>query len=138
VRWLLVYQSVAQLKERYGQAADTILNNAGVKTYLGSVHDRTTREELMSFLGEEPVETTSRTSRGWSGGESSVTRGEQHRPKLSADDLARLGEGKAVLVHGNDVPAIVDLPYWWQWHGGARSPQEAINHEAQQGGGERS
>ncbi len=137
VRWMLVYQSVAQLKERYGTAADTILNNAGVKTYLGAVHDRTTREELISFLGEEPVETTSRTSRGWGGRESSVTRGEQHRPKLSADDLARLGEGKAVLVHGNDVPAIVTVPYWWEWLG-ARSPEEAIKRQQQRGGGERS
>jgi type IV secretory pathway TraG/TraD family ATPase VirD4 len=128
IRWMLVYQSVAQIRARYGVEADTILANAGVKLHLGPIHDRATRTELLDLLGEEPVTRTSHTSRGW-GAEESVTRAEEHRPKLSTDDLARLGEGKAVLVHGRDVPAIVELPFWWSWHGRARSAEEAIEWE---------
>lgn len=135
VRWMLVYQSVAQIKARYGAEADTILANTGVKLAMGPIHDRTTREELVALIGDEPVPTISRTSRGWGGGEQSVTRGEQYRPKLSADDLARLEEGAAVLIHGRDVPAIVKLPFWWQWFG-ARTPDEAVEQQ-RRGGGER-
>lgn len=124
VRWMVIYQSLAQVRARYGAEADTILTNTRVKLYLGPIHDRTTRDELLAFVGDEPVETTSQTSRAW-GGERSVTRGEQHRPKLSSDDLARLREGMGVLVHDNDVPAFVTLPFWWSW-AGARSPERGI------------
>lgn len=128
LRWMLVYQSIAQIKARYGVELSTITANTGVKLYMGPIHDEETRQELLRFLGEEPVTKTSQTSRAF-GGDRSVTRAEEHRPKLSTDDLARLREGTAVLVHGREVPAIVTLPFWWEWHGRSRSPEEAIEWE---------
>ncbi|MDW5595104.1 TraM recognition domain-containing protein [Conexibacter stalactiti] len=127
VRWMLIYQSLAQLRARYGVQADTILANTGAKLLLGPIHDRATREELMALLGDEPITRTSHTTRAW-GGDRSITQAQEQRPKLSADDLARLGEGEAVLIHGRDVPAIVRLPFWWEWTG-ARSPEDALDWE---------
>ncbi|MDO8186472.1 TraM recognition domain-containing protein [Conexibacter sp. JD483] len=137
VRWMLVYQSWAQVKARYGIEADTILNNTGVKLVMGPVHDRSTREELVAMLGEEPVATRSHTSRGW-GSDSSVTRGQEYRPKLSTDDLARLDEGSALLVHGSDPRATVKLPFWWNWFNRrAKSPEVVVEAMEAKGGGER-
>lgn len=50
-RWMLVYQSVAQLRHRYGQDADSVLANALPKLFMGPIHDASTRQELMGLLG---------------------------------------------------------------------------------------
>jgi type IV secretion system protein VirD4 len=123
VRWLVVYQSYAQLRARYGQAADAITANALCKLFLGPIHDRATRDELVALLGEQQVEQTSTTSGRW--GESTTTRHEQPRPKLGAEQLAQLGGGQAIAFHGRDLPALVTLPFWWEWLG-CRSPEEAL------------
>ncbi|MDW5595925.1 type IV secretory system conjugative DNA transfer family protein [Conexibacter stalactiti] len=123
VRWMLVYQSLAQLRHRYGADADTILANLHVRKVLGPVLDRTTRDDLVHLLGEQQATHTSYTADRWSPPRS-VTRQQQRRNKLDSDDLLRLGEGMAVVVHGRDLPARVHLPLWWEWEG-ARSAKEA-------------
>jgi hypothetical protein len=124
VRFALIYQSVAQLRARYGADADTILANAGAKVFLGPISDAETRRTVIDAFGEEDVETTSYTGGTWGAAGSRTTRTER-RSKLSADDLARLPEGVAVVLHGRDLPARVKLRFWWQAEG-ARDPEEAI------------
>jgi type IV secretion system protein VirD4 len=128
VRWLVVYQSAAQLRARYGQAADAITANALCKLFLGPIHDRATRDELVALLGERQIEQTSTTSGRW--GESTTTRHEEPRPKLGGEQLAQLGGGQALAFHGRDLPALVDLPFWWEWQG-CRSPEEALRRARQ-------
>jgi type IV secretion system protein VirD4 len=111
VRWCLVYQSLAQVRHRYGAQADAVLGNALCKLFLGPIHDRATREEVVALLGDELVEQTSRTS-DVSGPRSSVTRHEQLRPKVTPDQLAMLGVGEAIAIHGRELPAVVQLPVW--------------------------
>ena len=123
VRWCVVYQSIAQLRARYGKAADAITANTLCKLFLGPITDQATREELIALLGEEWTEQTSTTSGRW--GDSSTTRHEQPRPKLGGEQLAQLGDGQAIAFHGRDLPALVHLPFWWEWHG-CRSPLEAV------------
>jgi type IV secretion system protein VirD4 len=123
VRWCVVYQSIAQLRARYEKAADTITANTLCKLFLGPITDRTTREELIALLGDQQTEQTSTTSGRW--GESTTTRHEQPRPKLGGEQLAQLGDGEAIAFHGRDLPALVHLPFWWEWHG-ASSPREAL------------
>jgi len=123
-RWAVIYPSYAQLRSRYGVDADTIIANALCKLHLGPIHDKATREELVAFLGNEYVEVESETTERWSGGSTRTTH-EQARPKLAPEQLAQLGDGEAIAIHGRDLPAIVKLPYWWEWLGCA-SPNEAI------------
>jgi len=111
IRWCLIFQSASQLRHRYGAQADAVLGNALCKLYLGPIHDRGTRDELAALLGDELVEQTSHT-RDSMGSRSSVTRHEQLRPKITAEQLAMLGEGEAIAIHGRDLPAIVKLPVW--------------------------
>lgn len=124
VRFALIYQSVAQLRARYGPDADTILANAGAKVFLGPIGDGETRRTVIDAFGEEDVETTSYSAQTWGASRSRTTRTER-RSKLSADDLARLPEGVAIVLHGRDLPARVKLRFWWQAEG-ARDPEEAI------------
>jgi len=109
-RWCLVFQSIAQVRHRYGAQADAVLGNALCKLAMGPIHDRATRDELVALLGDELVEQTSGTDS--MGSRSSVTRHEQLRPKITAEQLAMLGEGEAIAIHGRDLPAIVQLPVW--------------------------
>lgn len=123
VRWCVVYQSYAQIRARYGPAADAIIANTLCKLVLGPVLDRATRDELGALRGEQEVEQRSTTSGRW--GESTTTRHEQPRPKLGGEQLAQLGDGEAIAFHGRDLPALVKLPFWWEWQG-CRSPEEAL------------
>ncbi len=64
-RWMVVFQSIAQLHQRYGRDADAILANTLTKQFFGPVHDRSTREELIALLGEERVTETTRSTHGF-------------------------------------------------------------------------
>lgn len=123
IRWLVVYQTAAQFRARYGQAGDALTANTLCKLFMGPIHDRATREEVIALLGEQQAEQTSTTSGRW--GESTTTRHEQPRPKLTGEQLGQFGDGQAVAFHGNDLPALVTLPFWWEWQG-CRSPKEAL------------
>jgi len=125
VRWCVVYQSIAQIRARYGHEADAIIANTLCKLYLGPIVDGATRQEVQALLGEQEVEQTSTTSGRW--GESTTTRHEQSRPKLGGEQLAQLSGGEAIAFHGHDLPALVRLPFWWEWLGFS-SPQEALRH----------
>lgn len=70
---------------------------------------------------------TSHTRDGW-GAQRSTTEHEQERAKLAAHELAQLGDGDGVLIHGRDLPARVRLPFWWIAEG-ARTPEEAHRRE---------
>jgi len=107
------------------------------KLHLGPIHDKATREELVAFLGNEYVEVASETVDQWGGGSTRTTH-EQARPKLAPEQLAQLGDGEAIAIHGLDLPAIVKLPYWWEWLGCAsrarrsRSPGEVRRDDDRQ------
>lgn len=114
VRFCVVYQSLAQIRHRYGVQADAVMANALTKVFLGPIHDRATREEIVALLGHELVEHTSHTTDRF-GGHGSTTRHEQHRPVISAEQLARIGEGEALVIHGRELPIIVRLPFYDEW-----------------------
>lgn len=112
VRWLLIYQSLAQLQDRYGPGADIIIGNVLSKLFMGPIQDESTRRYLMDLLDEETV-----TSRSWSTNATGVSGGRTHHErqasKVSSQRLMQLPEGKAVMIHGRDLPAITKVtPYW--------------------------
>ena len=112
VRWCLVYQSLSQVEHRYGREADAVLGNALCKLFLGPIQDESTRRYLTELLDEETVTASSWTSSPFGPGGSS--RHERQAPKVSAQPLMQLREGRAVLVHGRDLPAVTYLPAWWE------------------------
>jgi type IV secretory pathway TraG/TraD family ATPase VirD4 len=100
IRMATVWQSVAQIEERHGRGAATIMANSTNKLFLGPVTDDATRKFLMSLLGED-------------------RRHDQRRrpavPKAGAATLQQLSGERALLVVGDRPPAVVALtPYWAQ------------------------
>lgn len=110
VRWCLIYQSLAQVRERYGPSADTVLANVLAKLFMGPIQDETTRRYLVDLLDDETV-----MERTWAAGSIAETsRHERRASKASAQRLMQLAVGQAVLVHGRDLPAITHLDGYWE------------------------
>ncbi|HEX8083346.1 MAG TPA: type IV secretory system conjugative DNA transfer family protein [Solirubrobacteraceae bacterium] len=115
VRFATVWQSIAQMRTRYRDAADSILANSTAKLFMGPVTDETTQRYLTSLLGDELVTTTSRTRRA-GGGRTSITASATTRPKASAAALQQLRPDRALVVEGAHPPAVVGLrPFWHEW-----------------------
>lgn len=107
VRWLLAYQTIGQIQERYHGDAQAVTANTLVKQFMGPVQDRATRDEIIALLGGEHVTSVTRNSDrlGLGGGRSERS---EYRPKVGAEDLALLPEGHTLIVHGNDLPFITE------------------------------
>ncbi len=103
------------MRERYRDAADSILANSTAKVFMGPVTDETTRRYLAALLGDEITKTTSTTRRN-PGDPGSVTIGQIPRPKAHPAALQQLGPDRGVVVEGAHPPAVVTLaPYWSEW-----------------------
>lgn len=112
VRVATVWQSRAQMVERYKQAADAISGNSGVELFLGPLTDEATRKHVTALLGRHDERVSSTTSRGLMARES-TTRSEQQRDVASAQELQQLRRGRALVVHGRDLPMVVEVePYY--------------------------
>ncbi|HEV2785312.1 MAG TPA: type IV secretory system conjugative DNA transfer family protein [Solirubrobacteraceae bacterium] len=115
VRFATVWQSVAQMRGRYRDAADSILANSTAKLFMGPVTDETTRRYVSSLLGDELVMAASRT-RGPNGEVASVTSAATLRGKASSAALQQLGRDRALAVEGAHPPALVGVrPFWQEW-----------------------
>lgn len=94
IRVATVWQSLAQMRERYGRGSDTIIANSTAKLYLGPITDDATRDHVVALLGDQ---------QGNDG---------RHRRATSAS-LQQLQGDRALLVAGARLPALVTLrPYW--------------------------
>jgi hypothetical protein len=92
VRFLTVWHSLAQMRERYGtDAAATILALSQAKVFLGSITDTYTRDELVNILGQQPV---------------ALDDTRQYRDILTAQALQRLRGGQGLLIHGELGPVF--------------------------------
>jgi type IV secretion system protein VirD4 len=93
IRVATVWQSLAQMQERYGRGADTILANSTAKLYLGPITDAATRDHVTSALAEPRSRRDVRTA--------------------TASALQQLVGDRALLIAGASAPAMTTLrPYW--------------------------
>jgi type IV secretory pathway TraG/TraD family ATPase VirD4 len=94
IRVATVWQSLAQMRERYGRGSDTIIANSAAKLYLGPITDDATREHVIALLGGQHNR-----------------RGGPARADAAA--LQQLAGERALLVAGARLPALATLrPYW--------------------------
>jgi type IV secretory pathway TraG/TraD family ATPase VirD4 len=107
-----VFQDVAQIKGRYGDAAGTIVNNHRAKLFLPGISDLDTLDLTSRLVGEHETERDSVT-RDISGRRSNTTA--SHWRRLLPPELARqLKDGEGVLLYGN-LPSIrVRLRPWYR------------------------
>ena len=94
----ILWQSLAQARERYHDATDSILANSTAKLFMGPITDNNTRSYVEQLLGQQLAE--HHDHHAW-------------RPKAPAQALQQLGDDRALLVSGSLPPAVVKLePFW--------------------------
>ncbi len=107
IQTVSVWQDLAQVQDRYGRQATTVVNNHRGKLALAGIADLATLEYLSRLLGDTDVDRTSVTTQA-GGGHSTSTSTQQQR-LAPADMLRQLPPGKAVLVYGSTPPARLTL-----------------------------
>lgn len=91
IRIASIWQSVAQMRERHGQAADTILANSTAKLFMGSITDDPTRRYVAELVGTDPAD-------------------DDHHQQVTAAALQQAEGGRALVFSGSRLPAMVNVP----------------------------
>jgi hypothetical protein len=86
------------MRDRYGDAKDTIMGASTDKLFLGPITDMTTRDEVVGLLGQHKVDV---------GDHSTLSE------KATAQHLQQLTWGRALVVSGSLQPAVLRFrPHW--------------------------
>jgi type IV secretory pathway TraG/TraD family ATPase VirD4 len=96
IRVATVWQSLAQMQERYGRGADTILADSTAKLYLGPITDAATRDYVIGALAERRSAKDDRIA--------------------TARALQQLVGDRALLISGARAPAVTTTRPFWQQH----------------------
>ena len=105
-----IWQSIAQIDQRYGRAArDAICAASTAQIFIPPLAEPTSAGYLTELLGEEPVANAS-TSNGLSRHTLSVG----HQKAGPSPWLRQIERGRAILVYRDLPPAIVRAPGWWE------------------------
>lgn len=107
-----VWQSLAQIESTYGRQTGTILSNHLSKLFYAGLSDPDSMRYVAGVLGDEEVETLSRTD-DLHGGRGSRQIGTSRSPLAAPHVLRQMLPGDALLVHGTLPPAHVRTrPYY--------------------------
>ena len=111
IQLVTVWQDFSQLRSRYGERADTIVNNHRAKMFLSGISDVETLD-YASRLGGEARFRSSSTTRG-SRGERSTTWQPESRSLMPGASVRRIAPGTGVLFYGHLPPACLTLRPWF-------------------------
>lgn len=105
-----IWQSIAQIDQRYGRAArDAICAASTAQVFIPPLAEPTSSGYLTELLGDEPVANAS-TSTGLARHTLSVG----HQKAAPSPWLRQIGRGRAVLVYRDLPPAVVRAPGWFE------------------------
>ena len=111
IQLVSVFQDLAQLKERWGERAQTIVNNHRAKILGAGTSDPHTLELAARVLGDEEIRQTSATA--GHEGHGSTTESTTWRALAPAHVLREARPGTGVLIYGHLPPAQLDLRPWF-------------------------
>lgn len=113
VMLLSIVQDLSQLRARYGNdRANTILNNHGCKIILPGISDPETADVLGKLIGRAEY-SEQQVSLG-ADGRISRSYSTRHDAIATPDALRQLRAGSAIVIHRDNPPALVELPYWFR------------------------
>jgi type IV secretion system protein VirD4 len=105
-----IWQSIAQIDQRYGRAArDAICAASTAQIFIPPLAEPTSAGYLTELLGEEPVANASTGA-----GRHTLNAG--HQKVGPAPWLRQIGRGRAILVYRDLPPAVVRAPGWFEDH----------------------
>ncbi|EOP74983.1 VirD4-like conjugal transfer protein, CD1115 family [Bacillus cereus] len=96
IRFNLVVQAYAQIKNKYGDDADTIDGNCGNTIYI-LTNDQETAEKVSKKLGNQTINLPSRSGKGLST-DKNKTEGLDQRPLLTSNELMSFKEGESAVI----------------------------------------
>jgi type IV secretion system protein VirD4 len=103
-----IWQSIAQIDQRYGRAArDAICAASTAQVFIPPLAEPTSSGYLTELLGEEPVANAS-------GGGSRESLAATHAKTAQAPWLRQVPRGRAIVVYRDLPPAIVRAPGWFE------------------------
>ncbi len=107
-----VFQDLAQVRSRYGDATGTVINNHRATMFLPGIKDLDTLELASRLVGEHELDRESVTI-GMDGRRSSTT-ARQWRRLLPGEQARTMDAGHAVLVYDNLPPIKLRLRPWFR------------------------
>ncbi len=111
VQLLSVFQDLAQVKARYGDRAETIVNNHRAKLFGAGISDPATLGYVSQVIGAGEFEQNTHSS-GERGNSASHTK--TYRDLASAPAVRGADPGSALLVYGHLPPAKIRLRPWYE------------------------
>ena len=111
IQLVSVFQDLAQIASRYGDRAQTVVNNHRAKVVLSGISDTMTLEYASRLLGDEEVMQSSITQSARGG--RSTTESPAVRSLAPAHALRGIKPGEGVLVYGHLPPARLRLRPWF-------------------------
>ncbi|EOQ05357.1 hypothetical protein KOY_04530 [Bacillus cereus VDM021] len=96
IRFNLIIQAYSQLKNKYGDDADTINGNCGNTIYI-LTNDQQTAEKVSKKLGNKTINTLSRSGKGLST-DKNKTESVDQRPLLTPNELMSFKEGESAVI----------------------------------------
>ncbi|MGQ0618286.1 MAG: type IV secretory system conjugative DNA transfer family protein [Acidimicrobiia bacterium] len=107
-----VFQDLAQVRSRYGEASGTVMNNHRATLFLPGIKDVDTLELASRLIGEREVDRESVTV-GVDGRRSRTSAGHWRR-LLPGDQARTMPAGHGVLVYDNLPPIRLRLRPWYR------------------------
>jgi type IV secretion system protein VirD4 len=107
-----VFQDLAQVHQRWGGRADTIVNNHRAKLFGPGISCGRTLDYVARILGDTELRQRSETSA--ERGRRSTTRSSTFRPIAPPNALRERADGSMLLVYGTLPPAIVRTRPWFR------------------------
>jgi type IV secretion system protein VirD4 len=108
-----VWQDLAQLTDRYGRQAQTVLNNHRARLFGGGIADDTTLRYLSGLIGDQPRRELQRST-DLTGGRRTLNEHTVWRPAAPPDLLRRLPAESALLLYGAEAPTRLQLRPWYR------------------------
>lgn len=103
-----IWQSIAQIDQRYGRAArDAICAASTAQIFIPPLAEPTSAGYLTEVLGDEPVASASHSA-------GRQTLNASHQKAGPAPWLRQIGRGRAVLIYRDLPPAVVRAPGWFE------------------------
>jgi type IV secretory pathway TraG/TraD family ATPase VirD4 len=107
-------QDIEQLTHVYGRADASVILNGGCATrlfYPGLSYS--TCQELSNILGNQTV-TLRESGFERSNNTSSARDREMARPLLAPDEIRTLKPNRAILIHSNELPVMLNTKPWFK------------------------
>ena len=112
IQLMTVWQDLAQINARYGDRAQTVVNNHRAKVVLSGISDTSTLDYVSRLIGSEDVRQLSKTRDGQ--GSQSTTESRADKNLAPSDVLRRIRQNEGVLIYGALLPSRLLLRPWYK------------------------